>query len=429
MTQSTYFNQVKNVLKVLQGYTKAIRFLLVMFLTLTVTTNAWGATTTYTFTSKSWADNSNGWTSGKDGNALTSGQGVQVTTGVSGANATTKNSFTNISSITVQYCTNSSKGKGSISIQVGSNTANTFSVSAPGSGGTTLKKQTFTFNPNETGKVKISVTCSTNSIYIYSVTITTADAVTCTTNPTVSAGSHSNITSTTATVSCSGGITSLGSAGCSIESYGFVYGTSSNPTISNTKEQVGTTYTTTGTAFTKELTGLTANTTYYVRPYATNGNGTAYGTQTSFKTLELPKYTVTFDAGSGTCDDESLTETSGGAGVTLPTANPPATCATNGWKFAGWWTGSVTETTTKVQTTKPSKLEAPVITSLVNDDGFVNEADLTLASSHAAGGTLQLNQKACDFNNDGIVNALDLVKLNAYLKGQLLTEVGVWVQR
>ena len=346
MTQSTYFNQVKNVLKVLQGYTKAIRFLLVMFLTLTVTTNAWGATTTYTFTSKSWADNSNGWTSGKDGNALTSGQGVQVTTGVSGANATTKNSFTNISSITVQYCTNSSKGKGSISIQVGSNTAKTFSVSAPGSGGTTLKKQTFTFNPNETGKVKISVTCSTNSIYIYSVTITTADAVTCTTNPTVSAGSHSNITSTTATVSCSGGITSLGSAGCSIESYGFVYGTSSNPTISNTKEQVGTTYTTTGTAFTKELTGLTANTTYYVRPYATNGNGTAYGTQTSFKTLELPKYTVTFDAGSGTCDDESLTETSGGAGVTLPTANPPATCATNGWKFAGWWTGSVTETTT-----------------------------------------------------------------------------------
>ena len=57
-------------------------------------------------------------------------------------------------------------------------------------------------------------------------------------------------------------------------------------------------------------------------------------------------YTVTFDAGSGTCDDESLTETSGGAGVTLPTANPPATCATNGWKFAGWWTGSVAETTT-----------------------------------------------------------------------------------
>ena len=63
-------------------------------------------------------------------------------------------------------------------------------------------------------------------------------------------------------------------------------------------------------------------------------------------TAPAAKYTVTFNAGSGTCDDESLTETSGGAGVTLPTANPPATCATNGWKFAGWWTGSVAETTT-----------------------------------------------------------------------------------
>ena len=63
-------------------------------------------------------------------------------------------------------------------------------------------------------------------------------------------------------------------------------------------------------------------------------------------TIEAPTYTVTFNAGSGTCDDESLTETSGGAGVTLPTANPPAACATDGWKFAGWWTGSVAETTT-----------------------------------------------------------------------------------
>ena len=58
------------------------------------------------------------------------------------------------------------------------------------------------------------------------------------------------------------------------------------------------------------------------------------------------KYTVTFDAGSGSCSTTSLQETSSGAGVTLPTANPPATCATDGWKFAGWWTESVAGTTT-----------------------------------------------------------------------------------
>ena len=346
MKNSTFSAQVaNNLLTLLQGYTKGIRFLLVMFLTLTVSAEVWGATTTYTFTSKSWADTSNGWTSGKDGNALTSNLGVQVTTGVTGANATTKNSFTNISRIDVQYCTNASKGAGSIKIQVGSNTQKSFSVTKPSSSGTTLKTATFTFDPNETGKVKITVDCTTNSVYIYSVAITTADAVTCTTPPTVSAGSSSNVAATTATVSCSGGITSLGSAGCSIESYGFVYGTSSNPTISNSKVQVGTTYTTTGTAFTKELTGLTANTTYYVRPYATNGNGTAYGTQTSFKTLELPKYTVTLNAGPGTCA-ASVTETSAGAGVDLPT---PTLC--DGWTFAGWATSAVaTETSSKPAT-------------------------------------------------------------------------------
>ena len=63
-------------------------------------------------------------------------------------------------------------------------------------------------------------------------------------------------------------------------------------------------------------------------------------------TIEAPTYTVTFNAGSGTCDDESLTETSGGAGVTLPTANPPAACATDGWTFAGWWTEEVSSTST-----------------------------------------------------------------------------------
>ena len=54
-----------------------------------------------------------------------------------------------------------------------------------------------------------------------------------------------------------------------------------------------------------------------------------------------PKYTVTFNAGSGT-STTSLTETSAGAGVTLPTAT-----ICDGWEFAGWAEASVaTETTT-----------------------------------------------------------------------------------
>ena len=111
----------------------------------------------------------------------------------------------------------------------------------------------------------------------------------CTTAPTVTAGSTGTITKSTAVVNCSSGITSLGTGGCSITSYGFAYGTSTNPTISGTKVEVGTSYTTTSTSFTATLTDLTEGQTYYVRPYATNGYGTAYGDQVTFGT---PKITV-----------------------------------------------------------------------------------------------------------------------------------------
>lgn len=125
-------------------------------------------TTTYTFNSKSWGDSTNSWTSGKDGNQLTSGQGVQVTTGVSGANATCKNSFSNVSTVVVKYCTNASKGVGTIKVTIGSVTK-TFTVST--SGGTSLRNATFDFN-GATGTPKIEVTCTTNSIYVNAISIT-----------------------------------------------------------------------------------------------------------------------------------------------------------------------------------------------------------------------------------------------------------------
>ena len=59
--------------------------------------NAAESTTTYTFTSKAWAASPANWTSGKDGNEMTSDRGVQVTAGVSGANATSPSNFTDVS--------------------------------------------------------------------------------------------------------------------------------------------------------------------------------------------------------------------------------------------------------------------------------------------------------------------------------------------
>ena len=164
------------------------------------------------------------------------------------------------------------------------------------------------------------------------------EVVPCTAAPTVTAGSNSSVTSTTATVTCADGISSLGTGGCTITSYGFVIGTSANPTLSDTQHEVGTSYASTGTSFSKNLTGLTANTTYYVRAYATNGYGTAYGTQTSFTTLAT--YTVTY-AGNGNTDGSEPSDASSPyeSGSTVKVKDEGTLVKTD-YVFAGWNTAA-----------------------------------------------------------------------------------------
>ena len=67
------------------------------------------------------------------------------------------------------------------------------------------------------------------------------------------------------------------------------------------------------------------------------------------KTVDIPitviagtKYTVTFNAQTGTCGTTSLTETEYMSGVTMPEAS----CSKDGWDFAGWATAPVTNTMT-----------------------------------------------------------------------------------
>ncbi len=95
-------------------------------------------------------------------------------------------------------------------------------------------------------------------------------------NPTIITFAANNVTQTTA---ISGGhVTSDG--GATVTSRGVCWSTSQNPTISNSKTSDGS-----GTgSFTSTLTGLTAGTIYYVRAYATNSAGTAYGNQDYFIT-------------------------------------------------------------------------------------------------------------------------------------------------
>lgn len=136
---------------------------------------------TYVFTNKSWAATLNGvddadWTTGKDGNGYTAGQGVQVTTGVTGANATSPVSFTNVSEIVVTYNTNKSAGKGTIKVKVGTNAEKSSAVEYGGSGDgrSADYTTTFTFSPNQSGNVLLTTDVTTNSIWVKSIKITAA---------------------------------------------------------------------------------------------------------------------------------------------------------------------------------------------------------------------------------------------------------------
>ncbi len=89
----------------------------------------------------------------------------------------------------------------------------------------------------------------------------------------------SAITSITATTAVSGGDIS-NSGGGDISAKGVVWSSSPNPTTTNSQTSDGSG----SVSYTSNLTGLTANTTYYVRAYVTNSAGTAYGNQLSFTT-------------------------------------------------------------------------------------------------------------------------------------------------
>lgn len=106
--------------------------------------------------------------------------------------------------------------------------------------------------------------------------------------PTVATVTASGITSNSATLG--GNITADG--GTSVTERGVVYGTTANPTTANTKVQIGS-----GTgAFSQNITALAGNTKYYVRAYAINAVGTAYGSETSFTTLSaLPANELSFN--------------------------------------------------------------------------------------------------------------------------------------
>jgi len=94
--------------------------------------------------------------------------------------------------------------------------------------------------------------------------------------PTVSTTAITNIKDMSAT----GGGNVTFDGGTTVIARGVCWSTSSSPTLNNSVSYDGAGV---GT-FTSQITGLKSNTKYYVRAYATNSEGTAYGSEQSFTT-------------------------------------------------------------------------------------------------------------------------------------------------
>ncbi len=136
-------------------------------------------------------------------------------------------------------------------------------------------------------------TNANGTVYGEEVTFTTLASM-----GTLTTSAASNITVTSATVG--GNITSDG--GAEITARGVCYSIKENPTVEDTKVSSGA-----GVGeFSCNLTGLTFNTTYYVRAYATNSKGTAYGNQITFKTLTTTPTVVTSEASNITATSATV---------------------------------------------------------------------------------------------------------------------------
>ena len=186
-------------------------------------------------------------------------------------------------------------------------TSSNHASSGTGTGSFTVNMTNLT--PGTTYYVRVYAINSAGTAYGDEKSLTTTAVA-----PTVTTGQVSNITQTTAMGS--GNVTASG--GANVTERGVCWSTSHNPTISSSHQAASTS----GTgSFTVNMTGLTANTHYYVRAYAKNSAGTSYGSEVDFTTsqsISAPTVTTTtptnVTANSATCGGNVTSD--GGATVT-----------------------------------------------------------------------------------------------------------------
>ena len=138
------------------------------------------------------------------------------------------------------------------------------------------------------GLIIYCTNCGTNGeveVYNGSTWTNISGSAVAATLPILTTAIATDITTTNAT--SGGNITFDG--GATISARGICWSTTTNPTIANSKTSDGT-----GTGnFTSAITGLTPDTTYYFRAYATNSSGTSYGNLITIRTA-IPFYAYVF---------------------------------------------------------------------------------------------------------------------------------------
>ena len=175
------------------------------------------------------------------------------------------------------------------------------SLTNNGTGNTSFSSSLTNLLPGTTYYIRAYATNNVGTAYGNTISFTTVAA-------TIPIGITTNTLSLITLTTASGGGNINSDGGATVTSRGVCWSNiNSNPTISNTKTIDGS-----GTgAFSSSLTGLTPGTTYYVRAYATNSAGTAYGSMKSFITQSatIPQGIITTTASSIT----QTTATSGGS--------------------------------------------------------------------------------------------------------------------
>ena len=230
--------------------------------------------------------------------------------------------------------------------------------------------------PNTSYYVRAYAINSQGTVYGTQVSFTTRPVLSL---ATVTTNTPTNVSAISAVLG--GNVTSDGNA--TVAERGICYSATKTPTTTDNKIAMGSGM---GT-FSNTVTGLTANTLYYVRAYAINSQGTSYGEQVIFSTLALTLATVTTSTassistnsamlGGNVTSDGNATVTERGICYSL-TQNPTTA---NNKVVMGSGTGSFSNTVTSLTANTPYYVRAYAI----NSQGTAYGAQVSFTTAPAA---------------------------------------------